>query len=60
MAMSAPGTKGFGEEVSSAKAWRDVWSAGHGVSSITARRQAADITAEMRNEYEALERPEAS
>jgi nitronate monooxygenase len=54
MAVGGPGTKGFGEEGSSAKAWRDIWSAGHGVGCIKARRPAAEIIAEIQDEYKAL------
>lgn len=46
--------KAFGEEGASAKAWRDVWSAGHGVGSIRQRIPAADLVDQMRREYEAL------
>jgi len=51
MAADGPGTRGFGEEGSSARAWRDVWSAGHGVGQITERRPTAEIVAAMVREY---------
>ncbi|MGE0233192.1 MAG: NAD(P)H-dependent flavin oxidoreductase [Flavobacteriaceae bacterium] len=53
LASDKPAVKGFGEEGSSAKAWRDVWSAGQGVGSSRARRPAGEIIAELRKEYDA-------
>ncbi|PIC83000.1 nitronate monooxygenase family protein [Sporosarcina sp. P1] len=39
------------------KAWRDVWSAGHGVGTIRKIQSASDIISELRTEYEeAVER----
>ncbi len=35
------------------KAWRDVWSAGHGVGSVTQIAPAAEIIARLRKEYDA-------
>lgn len=46
-----PAEKGFGESGSSYKAWRDVWSAGHGAGAITQLRPTADIVAGMAKEY---------
>lgn len=56
MLAEGPGRKGFGEEGSSAKAWRDVWSAGHGVGQVRERAPAERIIARLREEYEAAAR----
>lgn len=53
LASDKPAVKGFGEEGSSARAWRDVWSAGQGCGAVRQRRPAADIVDELRREYEA-------
>jgi nitronate monooxygenase len=43
----------FGSEGSSkAKAWRDIWGAGHGVGSIDAVLPAAQVVARLAREYE--------
>ncbi len=42
----------FSDSQSQIKAWRDVWSAGHGVGSIRAVRPARDIIAQFKEEYE--------
>ncbi|PQA85992.1 NAD(P)H-dependent flavin oxidoreductase [Hyphococcus luteus] len=40
------------------KAWRDVWSAGHGVGEVRAAQPASEIIAKLKTEYrEALETP---
>ena len=33
------------------KAWRDVWSAGHGVGTVTAIQPVADIIGQLESEY---------
>ena len=33
------------------KAWRDVWSAGHGVGAVTAIQPVADIISQLESEY---------
>jgi nitronate monooxygenase len=43
--------KGFGEGGSSYKAWRDVWSAGHGAGAVNQLRPTADIVAVMAEDY---------
>lgn len=47
--------QGTGFDLSSSqkqiKAWRDIWSAGHGVGSVKKRQPAADIIAQLRAEY---------
>jgi nitronate monooxygenase len=46
-------TMKFGSEGSSkAKAWRDIWGAGHGVGSIDAVLPAAEVVARLAREYE--------
>lgn len=59
MASDAPATKGFGEEGASARAWRDVWSAGHGVGQITKRRSTQDIVQQLVEEYQEADRPKS-
>ena len=45
------------ESKSNAKAWRDIWSAGHGVGAIDKIESAADIISSLETEYqEALEK----
>ena len=45
------------EGKSNAKAWRDIWSAGHGVGAIDKIESAADIISSLETEYqEALEK----
>ena len=43
----------FAESQDQIKAWRDVWSAGHGVGTITQARPAKDIIDQIRTEYAA-------
>lgn len=43
----------FAKSQSSIKAWRDLWSAGHGVGSVHAVEPAAAIIARLRDEYAA-------
>lgn len=55
-------SKGTGMDLSQSqsqiKAWRDVWSAGHGVGEVTAIRPAAEIIADFEKEYlEAVSQP---
>ncbi len=52
-ALGGPGVKGFGESGSSYKAWRDVWSAGHGAGAVRAVRPTADIVAALATDYAA-------
>ncbi|WP_428249532.1 NAD(P)H-dependent flavin oxidoreductase [Ferrovibrio sp.] len=49
---SQPGLKAFGEEGASAKAWRDVWSAGHGAGLVQQRAPVAALIETLRREYE--------
>jgi nitronate monooxygenase len=51
VASDRPAEKGFGESGSSYKAWRDVWSAGHGAGAVNQLRPTADIVAGMAVEY---------
>lgn len=51
LAEGAPGDKGFGEGGSSYKAWRDIWSAGHGVGASIVRRPASEIVADLSRQY---------
>jgi nitronate monooxygenase len=52
-----PAEKGFGESGSGYKAWRDVWSAGHGTGAVKRLRPAAEIVEELARQYaEAQER----
>lgn len=46
-----PGEKGFGEGGSSYKAWRDVWSAGHGAGAVKSLRPTAAIVDELAQQY---------
>ncbi|MCG8443166.1 MAG: nitronate monooxygenase [Caulobacterales bacterium] len=41
----------FGQSQTSIKAWRDVWSAGHGVGLVTETRPAAEIIRQLTEEY---------
>lgn len=50
---SEPGALRFGSAETSAKAWRDIWSAGQGVGSVHAVEPAAQAIARMRQEYAA-------
>ncbi|MCB1475782.1 MAG: nitronate monooxygenase [Rhodobiaceae bacterium] len=54
LASDKAAVKGFGEEGSSAKAWRDVWSAGQGVGASREHRPAAEIVAQLKREYDAV------
>lgn len=47
-----PAEKGFGEGGGSYKAWRDVWSAGHGAGAVKRQRPTSDIVVTMIEEYE--------
>ena len=53
--------KGTGMDLSSSqsqiKAWRDVWSAGHGVGLITKRHSTGEIVDQLKREYEAACKP---
>lgn len=40
------------KEIETLKAWRDVWSAGHGVGDVHAVESAADIVRHLRTDYE--------
>ena len=42
----------FSDSQSQIKAWRDIWSAGHGVGSVREIRPAAAIIAQLKEEYE--------
>ena len=46
-----PAEKGFGEGGSSYKAWRDVWSAGHGAGAVKSLRPTAAIVDELAQQY---------
>ena len=46
-----PVQRGFGEEGNSYKAWRDVWSAGHGTGAVKQLRPAAKIVEELARQY---------
>lgn len=48
--LSAPRTPGLPKEL---KAWRDLWSAGHGVGSIEDIPPVADLVARLKEEYDA-------
>ncbi len=50
-ARGGPAEKGFGEGGSSYKAWRDVWSAGHGAGAVKCLRPAAGIVDALALEY---------
>ncbi|WP_407941145.1 NAD(P)H-dependent flavin oxidoreductase [Neoaquamicrobium microcysteis] len=56
LARGDPAEKGFGEDGGSYKAWRDVWSAGHGAGSVRRLSPAADIVGAMTREYEEARR----
>ena len=43
----------FGDSQGSIKAWRDVWSAGHGVGAVKSSRPVADIIRDVKAEYAA-------
>lgn len=49
-----PDRRGFDleHELTTFKAWRDIWSAGHGVGDITSVESAAEIVARFRIDYE--------
>jgi nitronate monooxygenase len=51
LAEGSAADKGFGEGGSSYKAWRDIWSAGHGVGASTSRRPASEIIEELSQQY---------
>jgi NAD(P)H-dependent flavin oxidoreductase YrpB (nitropropane dioxygenase family) len=40
-----------GDSQNQIKAWRDVWSAGHGVGMVTAIQPVADIISQLESEY---------
>jgi nitronate monooxygenase len=46
-----PAQRGFGEDGNSYKAWRDVWSAGHGTGAVKRLRPAAEIVHELARQY---------
>jgi nitronate monooxygenase len=46
-----PAQRGFGEKGNSYKAWRDLWSAGHGTGAVKRLRPAADIVEELAWHY---------
>jgi nitronate monooxygenase len=54
LAAGGPAEKGFGESGGSYKAWRDVWSAGHGVAAIERVAPAAEIVGRLDREYRAV------
>lgn len=56
LARGDPAEKGFGEGGGSYKAWRDVWSAGHGAGSVRRLRPAGEIVAALAREYEEARR----
>jgi len=47
-----PGQRGFGEGGSSYRAWRDVWSAGHGVGAVKRLRPVRAIVEDLAAQYE--------
>ena len=51
LARGDPAPKGFGESGGSYKAWRDVWSAGHGAGAVKRVRPAAAIIGELAEQY---------
>lgn len=60
-AVAERGRPDFKESQKDIKAWRDLWSAGHGVGAVRAIRPAREIIAELVAEYdEAAARPESS
>jgi nitronate monooxygenase len=52
-AHEGPAKKGFGEDGNSYKAWREVWSAGHGTGAAKRLRPAAEIVEELARQYAA-------
>lgn len=52
LARGAPAEKAFGEGGGSYKAWRDVWSAGHGVGATRSLGSTSLIVENLRAEYE--------
>ena len=40
-------------EIETLKAWRDIWSAGHGVGDVSAVESVADLVGRLKSEYEA-------
>jgi nitronate monooxygenase len=46
-----PVQRGFGEKGNSYKAWRDVWSAGHGTGAVKQLRPATEIIEELARQY---------
>lgn len=60
-AVAGRGRPDFRESQKDIKAWRDLWSAGHGVGAVRAIRPAREIIADLIAEYdEAAARPEGS
>jgi nitronate monooxygenase len=51
LARGDPAEKGFGEAGGSYKAWRDIWSAGHGVGNVKQRMPAAAIVEALALDY---------
>jgi nitronate monooxygenase len=52
-------TKGkidFDAATSSAKAWKDIWGAGHGIGAVTQNEPVADIVARLSRDYQDLRR----
>ncbi len=43
----------FDDPQANTKAWKNIWSAGHGVGSVTKIQPAADLIAQLRTEYKA-------
>ena len=53
MAEAIAGPRSFGETGTGQKAWRDVWSAGHGVGAIQSVAPVAEVVATMSRDYAA-------
>ena len=53
LAQAGPTNKAFGEDGNSYKAWRDVWSAGHGTGAAKRLRPAAEIVEDLSRQYAA-------
>ena len=57
MGIGADGSRGsgpdFADSENQVKAWRDVWSAGHGVGSVKRTQPVAEIVDELAAEYAA-------
>jgi nitronate monooxygenase len=51
LSREGPAQRGFGEDGNSYKAWRDVWSAGHGTGAVKRLRPVAEIVEELARQY---------